>query len=314
MPAGTNLEPSYLNAQPVNRQRGLRWWNAAVVLVVVAAVVLYPIQVKQGLYTTGREIQRMWTITQIRHLSTMRSNRVTLRYPPEQTEDAALVLEIASQYYPRLQDRLGVEPQQRALMIMHPDRSSMREVFGWSSEDRAMGVYWSGTVQVLSPSALMPGLSPDRRAWRYEVEGPVVHELTHLLLDQAADGHYPAWFSEGLAQFMEWQYTGWQWTEGNAALASSPYGYDELQDFRQVSNQAKAYRQSFLMVRYISKTGGRGTLSRIIEQLAAGVPFATTLEQQTGMSEQELMAGWQKHESIPGSGRETDERNGDKPF
>ena len=43
----------------------------------------------------------------------------------------------------------------------------------------------------------------------YFKEGPMVHEYTHLVVDELTGGNYSRWFTEGVAQYVEQQVTGY---------------------------------------------------------------------------------------------------------
>jgi len=163
-------------------------------------------------------------------------------------------------------------------IFVHPDRDSLRRVFGWSASQSASGVYWGGVIRVLSPAVWLDEADDEALIQEFAAEGPMVHELTHLMLDLKTNGNYEAWFSEGMAQWEERRLINWEWTDGEAALRRQPLPFQVLrEDFFQIKNEALAYRQSLRMIDFIVSEVGEAGLHEIIELLAAGYDTETAL-------------------------------------
>lgn len=159
---------------------------------------------------------------------------------------------------------------------------------------------------MLSPRAMTDSADPDEQARVFRETGPMVHELTHLILDYRTRGNYPRWFSEGLAQFEEYRLMGYLWIEPESSLDQPLYTLKQLQtDFESLPNQALAYRQSFLMVDFMVRAYGQAGLSKTIEELAKGSSFRRAMNNSTGTQLaqfEESWLEWVKRGDVPGAG------------
>lgn len=243
------------------------------------------------LYKWAREAGRRqaWFLT--RGLRSRESPHFLVRYRPEDEEVVSLVVEAAEFFYMPLSLRLGYTPANKILLILYPDRQSLRNVFGWPDGEDALGVYWGGVIRILSPRA-WDWLEPDRSlAEEFMSNGPLAHELTHYFLDYLTGGNYPRWFSEGLAQYEEYILTGYQWVEPGSDNVI--YSLDDLElRFDRLPAQPAAYRRAFLLVSYIASRYGDEKLREIVRELARGKTFDEALQRSLGLTRHELQEGF----------------------
>lgn len=223
------------------------------------------------------------------------SERFEVYFQPQDADIAELVLETAEAVYDPVVERMGYEPSGPVPLIVYPDRETFRDAFGWGAEESALGVYHAGTIRLLSPHVWIKSRTPAELATAFQRLGPLSHELTHYVLDYLTQGNYPRWFTEGLAQRIEYQITGFLWLEEENSLRQRLYTLRELEsDFDRLSNQALAYRQSYLLVDYVAETYGEDALTQLIQRLATGDRFASGVQQVTGTSMQTISEDWEQ--------------------
>lgn len=177
-------------------------------------------------------------------------------------------------------------------VVIVPSGDAMVRFLGRRYGDNSVGAYWRGVIWILSPAAWMDASGP---GWerRYEVEGPVVHELTHLLLDRASGGRVSPWLDEGLAQWAEYRATGFQWAEGAVGPGREPYPLNDLLTrFHELADQARAYRQAFLLVRFLDERYGAEAPAALVRAVAEGRTEAEAIRSLTGRSLAALEREW----------------------
>jgi hypothetical protein len=276
---------------------GLRLWErpaaalaaALLALALVAGPVRRAAALLQDAYTEARTFLAYGADRRLT------SPHFVLLYPPGEGAQARLVLATAERDYPEVTRDLGYTPAGRALLVLDPTEAAMRLAFGWSPAEDALGAYYAGTVHILAPDQWLWGLRGRALARAFAEEGPVAHELTHLVLDEETAGNFPAWYTEGLAQYEERRLTGYEWVEPDNNLLTRPlYGPRELAgSFYSLPDQALAYREALSLVTYLARRyGGLAALRRLDAHLAWGEPFALALYDVTGRSFGELYRGW----------------------
>jgi len=205
-------------------------------------------------------------------------------------------LATAEEQYGLVRDFLKVREDLPILLLVHRDRESLREGFGWGPEDGAMGVYWAGVIRILSPSAWLRVEDPQQRALAFRREGPVAHELAHLLIDCRTGGNCPRWLSEGLAQQAERIVTGAEVRlDEIAAPGSGWYALPALdEDFDRLPDQELAYRQSLGLVEYLTRNFGAETIRGLLAALGRGESFSQALRAGLGLEPGELETGFKR--------------------
>jgi hypothetical protein len=179
-----------------------------------------------------------------------------------------MVLATAEEQFPAVKRFLGMQWTRPVLVIVHRDRASLREGFGWGPEETAMGVYWAGVIRILSPADWLGAEDAERMARLFRREGPVAHELAHLLIDYRTGGNYPRWLTEGLAQLAEREVVGFG-RDAMAPSAAEPwYPLTELdREFDRLPDQELAYRQSLALVEYLEEAFGRPRIWQLLDAL-----------------------------------------------
>jgi hypothetical protein len=234
-------------------------------------------------------LTRQHTEWQTRDWLVAESEHFRLKYRPQDAGIVTVVLEAAEEAYQPATEIFEYRPRGKTLILIYPDRQSLARQFGWAADESAMGVYWAGVVRILSPlDWLEPGNS---LVSTFKAQGPMIHEFTHLIVDELARGNYPRWLTEGIAQYIERQVTGYRLPGPEPEDIREWYSLEELDArFDQLPDQALAYRQSLMMVDYlVGKVGWEG-LRQLLLELGRGATFEEAIKRITGVGPTQLPA------------------------
>jgi hypothetical protein len=251
-----------------------------------------PESVKGYIYGVFREVARAQILLRTHGWQHIEDEYLIIRYQGDR-EDADLVQETTRLFFQRICDDFGFSPARKVPIVVYSSREELNASFGWPSSENAMGVYWGGVIRVLAPQVWINDRDPDTVRQIFQQSGPMVHEMTHLVLDYEARGNYPRWFTEGLAQYEEYKITGFLlgqqdeiWDRGLYPLKKMDRNFDSLLD------QTLAYRQSFSVVEYIVVVYGEDGLHRIINNLAKGINFHESMLKALGTAPEQLESQW----------------------
>ncbi len=262
---------------------------AAALSLAAAALLPAPAKPRMLLYPLARQAAQAKMNYETRQLAAYETPHFIIKYSPADQPAVALVAEAAEAAYAPVTAMLGYAPAGKTLVILYRDRSELNRTFGWSGDQSAMGVYWGGVIQVLSPRAWLK----EGAAGEFIRSGPMVHEYTHLVFDHLSRGNYPRWFTEGLAQYLEYTVNGYEWRTPGNSLRGQGYTQAELdRGFDDLANQALAYRQSLAAVRYIAAVHGESDLKNVIAALAAGRSIEDAVAASLGMDYAEFADEW----------------------
>ncbi|AQS57279.1 peptidase MA family metallohydrolase [Novibacillus thermophilus] len=279
-----------------------RFWLVVFFLFVVGswASSLFNLEtLAQPVFREGNQMMENW---RFRYMERTESENFSLLHPGERREEAAAVLDVAERIYTQLTADYALPQDQLITIVLFPDRTSMQERFGWHYGQSATGVYYGGVIYLLSPddwsnAAAIPPLS-DINAWKqyFYRQGPLAHELAHYYLDQMANGNFPRWYTEGFAQWIEYELIGYEWLEPHNVLHEEPlYDYDQLsRSFDQLHNQALAYRQSFMWYRYLLEEYGEEKMDELHALMRRRWPFSTAWKAVYGQTEAKLLNEWKQ--------------------
>jgi len=262
---------------------GLRF-NASVKSVSMILVLILTITLL--ISKNSQDIMRFMVDQEI-NLSTTAFNEIktdhyNIKYTALDSDWVPMVAAAAEDAYDSVGKVFGEEPKNRTTIVIYPNSSSLARSFGWDRDEKAMGVYWAGSIRVLSPREWMDsGDSTDR----FTREGPMTHEFVHLMVDEITRGNYNRWWTEGVAQYVEKRTTGFEFESPFAAgqepsyyeLASLDRNFDKL-------DQSIAYWESLQAAEYIAASGGEDSLFQIMTQLGEGKSLPTAIEKTMGVS------------------------------
>ncbi len=238
------------------------------------------------------DLQRAWVVATLpdgyRRLD---EGAVTVYYPSGGEEESRAVARLAGRYLPQVAALLSA-PAPRVTVVVVPSREAFGRALGWRYGLNAVGAYWRGVLWILAPSAWLDTAEP---GWerRFAREGPVVHELAHLLLALQTGGKVPAWWDEGVAQHVEYRLTGFEWVVEGDGPEAGLYPLARLMEgFHALDDEALAYRQAALFVRFLAETRGERAIARVNGRLAAGWPLPEALRLEAGAPPEALERAW----------------------
>ncbi len=263
---------------------------SAVLALAAALLVRIPGELRSSVYNLIRELYKMHAMVSTRHLCTLSGEHFVVRYNPENSDSAWLVLETAEKAYNQLANKYNFRAR-GIPVIIYPSRSALNACFGWSASESAMGVYWAGVIRVLAPEAWIAENIEDV----FMRSGPMAHELTHLILDALTKGNIPRWLTEGLAQYEEARINGpcCAGLEDRPPAGKRYYSFVELDGgFDRLPDQSLAYEQSLWAVEYIVCVYGEDSIKRILTALAAGKDIDQALVHALGVGLKDFENDW----------------------
>ncbi|MEW6172766.1 MAG: hypothetical protein AB1510_06810 [Bacillota bacterium] len=240
----------------------------------------------------AREINRGLVPVQYIGLERLCGDYSVIYYPKGDERAARLVFAAAEQFFPKVAAEFGLSLRRRVPVVIYKDQSELNRFFGWPADEGTMGVYWAGTVRVLSPSSWIAEANADSLREVFFYTGPMVHEAAHLMVDYRAGGNYPRWLTEGLAQETERRLTGFTFDPPESN--SNWYSLKDLERFDYLPDQRLAYYQSLLMVQYLFLHGGDANVFGLLNDLGQGSSFEQALARNTGCDLSEFETKWRE--------------------
>lgn len=242
-----------------------------------------------------RALERHRILSGLEGYQLQTSEHYDLYYNKADENVVPLILETAERVWAPVGAQMEGTPRGRVPLIIYPSRDELRKAFGWGQSESALGVYWQGTIRLLSPNVWLDGTKRTYDLKEFERLNPIAHELAHYILDERTGGNYPRWFTEALAQQVEERVTGYVWLEPTSRIAQELYDYDELNmTFQALPNQPLAYRQSYLFLRWLAERSGEEAVDQMIQRLARGIPFPDAFTAAYGGSPDQLFSEWQQ--------------------
>ncbi len=191
-----------------------------------------------------------------------------IRYLPVDEDYIEVIGQVAEDAYGKVSNILACKPDSKTTIIVYPDSASLAKSFGWEKDEKAMGVYWAGTIRLLSPQQWINGTANWPQI--FSSEGPVYHEFAHLLVDDITKGNYSRWFTEGIAQYVEKKLTGFEFVEPSSLQSSDYYGFEVMNKKFDELDQRVAYWESLQVVEYLLDNNGEQSLLDILNYLGEG--------------------------------------------
>lgn len=246
-------------------------------------------------YWTAREIFKAYSVAGTWNMDKLTSEHFYVKFRPEDRADAELVLETAELFYEPVTSDFGYTPRGRVPIILYSSKADLNRSFGWEAKESAIGVYYAGSIRVLTPRSWICETGPGSVKETFISSGPMVHEFTHLMVDYLTGGNYPRWFTEGLAQYEEYKLTGFEFNEPAGSVNQSLYSMRDIaENFDDLPNQSLAYREAFTAVRYIAGVYGEKTLYDLISSLGEGMEFEKAMQKHLKLDYPGLEKCWRE--------------------
>lgn len=191
----------------------------------------------------------------------------------------------------QLQQGFGGASPTRIPVFIQPSMAALQSTLG-GSYGPTLGAYQLGRLQLLSPLAWRPELGQQAASEYYQANGPITHELVHLLLDYQVAGNAPVWFSEGLAQFWEQKLRGSAGEDNSLDWYGSAVSVQELANQWSAVPEDTAYGESLAVVQYLYATYGAGQMGEIITLLGHGSSLPDAIQDCLTVNLDQLDLGW----------------------
>lgn len=244
-------------------------------------------------YRLAREAFRIEADFTTRGFAELEGEHFIVRYQSIDSDIAPMVLKAAEDSFASLVRTYGYENRNKIMLIVYPDEEQMIKSLRWPLEKSPMGVYQGGVIKILSPYLWIDEGQEIDTAFRKD--GPVAHELTHLLVDYQTNGNHARWFTEGLAQYMEVRLGGSLWFGKQEFSARDALPLSRLeQSFDNDKEQVLAYWQAYSMLEYFMQTYGEKGVKKILAELKRGTNMEPALQKVTGRDYRGFLQDWQQ--------------------
>ncbi|MDF2633911.1 MAG: hypothetical protein K0R78_785 [Pelosinus sp.] len=263
---------------------------------ILLLVFMMPSRTRLWLYPLVRQAVQIKVNYETSHMAIYETEHFIVKYTPADADVVSMIGQAAEAAYQPVIETLQYAPPGKTLILIHPNKSELRQAFGWSGNESAMGVYWGGTIQLLSPHVW---LNDGATVEKFIHSGPMVHEYTHLVFDYITNGNYPRWFTEGLAQYVEYRVNHYEWITTSNTLDGNMHSMVELDgQFDDLPNQSLAYRESLAAVRYIAEVYGEDKLLGVIMSLKTGNSLEKAISKNLGLDYTAFESAWQQWASM----------------
>lgn len=246
--------------------KGNKKWVLLIVLILSIFLISFTGNIiKMPVNSIVKYIEKARILNRVSDYDVYETDKFIIRHDND-TEIAELTANILNKYYDSVCSMFNYYPNNKIDVIIYNDGEELLENTRLKKDTPPLGVYYSGTISILSPR-LWAG--PDDIFQEvYEKQGPLVHEFTHLLVDNLTNGNYPLWLTEGVALYVEYETTGFEW--GRNLTEHSHISIEDLNENFHNIDANLSYRKSFEIVRSISETWGFDKLRLLLDSLGEG--------------------------------------------
>lgn len=197
-------------------------------------------------------------------------NKNSKIYYTEHDEEFIYITQIIiDTYYPIISQDLNLTDMEKVIIIIYPDKESLKKNIDTNTKTTPMGVYYNGIIHILSPHCWTSSNIEAKEKDIFVKKGPIIHELTHYIIDLKTNGNYPIWFTEGVALYYENKYIGEEWHEEVKEEANKIKFSQLNNNFRKI-DEVLAYRRSFDLINNIVNKYGESKLQYICDKLSKG--------------------------------------------
>lgn len=244
---------------------------AIILITLLVMPAIWP-KMKIETYKTIRNLSKYHLSFITKEYSTLADENFVVKFKPDNKESAQLVLENGNEILGQVNTILDYTNYKPIPIIVYPSMEELNKSFGWDGDRSPMGVYWMGAIRILAPEAWVD--EDEDKAIMFRNLGPMAHEYSHLVIDYKTNGNYPRWFTEGVAQYVEREITGFTLNEPSPDAKENLYSFKDLDvTFDNQRDQDLAYWQSLVAVDYLVEIKGREAINQMLEKLREGQDF-----------------------------------------
>jgi len=216
-------------------------------------------------YKAERNILSKISIKEVSDYELFENKNMKLYYTKNDIEYINLIKIIVDTYYPLLLKDFEIQCP-KPTFILYPDKSSFCNAVKVDKDNIPMGVFYGGVIHIISPMCWIDENNEANCKDIFLKQGPIIHELTHYLLDMKTNGNYDIWFTEGMALYYEYKYTGYEWQKNLKNEASKITLQQLKKDFYNL-DEALAYRKSFDIINEMVENKGEKALQSVCKTL-----------------------------------------------
>jgi len=120
--------------------------TASLILVLLLLAVLVISRYSNVLlkFAVGQEIN-----LKTAHFSVTETEHFKIKYTSVDQDYVPMICRASEQAYQSVSEVFGQEPQGKTVIVVYPDTASLAASFGWERDQKAMGVYWGGSIRIL---------------------------------------------------------------------------------------------------------------------------------------------------------------------
>lgn len=248
-------------------------------------------------YDVEKELIGKKLLKKASSMNTSESRYSKIYYTDTDADYIPLIQRTMDMYMPLLASDFGLsetvyseEPMRSDLLatvILYSDEEQFSKAICGKGQKLPMGAYYGGILNIMSPkiqSMDMGEVSDPNMSLvnsneavtkdRFISAGPMVHELTHYIMDQKIGSGCDTWFAEGVALYYEYKYTGYEWRK-DLEEKSRSIRLDKLEKNFRHMDEGLAYRKSFDIVNNVVSKHGEAGLQMIINELSQGKRLRT---------------------------------------
>jgi hypothetical protein len=223
-------------------------YHVLIIVLIISILIIANIGGTRGkLYVLFRNIPKVKILHNTKDYERLYTDHFAIRYKTKDKEILNIVAKGAEKYYDEICREFEYYPKNKTVIILYDNSEELLKNVNIGEGKPPMGVYYASTIQILSPKLWVP--QKGDMEYLFMNEGPMVHEFTHLIIDDIAKGNYPLWFTEGMALYQEYVHTNYEW--GKDVKMEQIYTVEELSSSFSALNQYLAYTQSFRTVKHM---------------------------------------------------------------
>ncbi len=267
--------------------------SARTVSLILIVVLLLVIVISRHGNTLLRAAVGQGISLQTAGFSQMENDHFVIKYTELDSSYSAMIAEVAEEAYTEVTQEFNREPRNKTIIVVYPDSASLANSFGWDKNEKALGVYWAGSIRVVSPEEWM---ADPQDKQEFASDGPVVHEFVHLMVDELTGGNYNRWWTEGIAQYYEKKITGFEFADPSFEGGQlTYYKLSVLGKHFEQTDQAVAYWESLQVVEYIVNHYGEEALFTTMNYLDQGYSLEKSISKALDLDYQKFAQDFYKH-------------------